>query len=172
MQSTAAGMRADGRPTQGEPARTTETVVRAAQIAQEFPGVGLDDDVQTAARVIARCSLPGVIVTGRDWRPRGVLSACDLLLGAMPGFVRESPSLALIYDERGADDAVRARLTRPVREILADVPVLVVDGEATAMELSAVMALARSALVLVRLADQDYGVVTVDRLLASLLAPV
>jgi hypothetical protein len=90
----------------------------------------------------------------------------------MPGFVRESPSLALIYDERGADDAVRARLTRPVREILADVPVLVVDGEATAMELSAVMALARSALVLVRLADQDYGVVTVDRLLASLLAPV
>jgi hypothetical protein len=34
------------------------------------------------------------------------------------------------------------------------------------------MALARSALVLVRLADQDYGVVTVDRLLASLLAPV
>ena len=146
--------------------------MRAGQIAEDFPSVVLDDEVLTAACVVARGSLPGVVVTGSGGRPCGLLPACDLVAGVVPGFVRESPGLARVYDDEGADQTVRGLMTgRLVGEVLSDTRFRVVDGDATAMEMAAAMALLHSPLVLVRLADRGWGVVTANRLLACLLPP-
>ena len=47
--------------------------MRARDIAELYPVVGLDTPALEAARLIARDRLPGLVVTDRDGEPKAVL---------------------------------------------------------------------------------------------------
>ena len=143
--------------------------MRAEQIAEQAASIGLDADVLAAARAVTRGEPAGVVVADPVGRPCGLLPVCEVVAATVPGFVRQSPRLANVYDEELADRTLRMMLGRPVREVLADSRFPVTDGDATAVELATVMAATRSPLVVVRLAHGGWGVVTGTRLLACLL---
>jgi len=145
--------------------------VRAAQLVEKYPVVGLDDDGFEAARLLAERRLPGLIVVDAEWHPHTVLPGSQVLRFVIPKYVQEDIALARVFDERHADEmGGRLRGTR-VRDLLPRVPVElpVVAHDATAMEIAAVMARLRSPLVAVVRDREILGAVTVSRLLGVLL---
>jgi CBS domain-containing protein len=147
--------------------------VRARDLIRPFPVVTLDSDAMEAARTMARERLPGLIVTHRDGRPYTVLPGSQVLRFLIPTYVQDEPSLARALDERASDELCRRLQKVTVRQVLPqrqepeDLPV--VDGNATALEVAAVMARMHSPLVAVVVDRQVVGAVTVSRLLDYLL---
>lgn len=147
-------------------------VVRAAQIAEQFPCIGLDDQAQEAARLIVQRDVPGIVAIDLMHRPCGVLSVCDVLGWVVPRYVHESACLARVFDERDADTSARLLAGRRVGDMLpatrGEMPV--VRGRATAIELAAVMKRWDSPLVVVQHDGRTWGVITATHLLARLIA--
>ena len=89
----------------------------------------------------------------------------------IPGYIQDDLSLAHVFDERHADRLSEALAGKTVQQLLPprrdELPV--VDGDATAVEIAAVMARWHSPLVAVVERDQLLGAVTVSRLLGLLL---
>lgn len=123
----------------------------ARELAQAFPIVGLDSDARDAARLLVERRLPGLIVVDADQHPVAVLPGSQILRFVVPRYVQDDPTLAHVYGERQADQLCAKLAGRTVKELLPDnAPQLpVVDGDATAMEIAALMAGARSPLVAV-----------------------
>jgi CBS domain-containing protein len=148
--------------------------MRAREIVEDFPVVGLDDDAFEAARLLAARRLPGLIVTDAQGRPHTVLPGSQVLRFIIPAYVQDDPSLARVYDERHADRLCEALVGRTVREMLpkkrGELPV--VEADATAVEIAAVMARMRSPVVVVVDGERLVGALTVSRLLGLLLAGV
>jgi CBS domain-containing protein len=145
--------------------------VRAGQLAEEYPVIGLDDDGFEAARLLAEHGLPGLIVVDAEGRPYTVLPGSQVLRFVIPKYVQEDMALARVFDERHAD-VMGARLRgRRVRDLLPRVPIElpVVEDDATAIEIAAVMARLRSPVVAVVRDRSIVGAVTVSRLLSVLL---
>jgi hypothetical protein len=145
--------------------------MRAGQLVEDYPVVGLDDDAFAATRLIVERGLPGLIVVDAGGHPYTVLPGSQVLRFVIPKYVQEDLSLARVFDERHADVlGVRLRSAR-VRDLLPPVPVElpVVADDATAIEIAAVMARLRSPLVAVVRDQTIVGVVTVSRLLGVLL---
>ena len=146
----------------------------ARELAAPFPMVALDSDALAAARLMADQRLPGLIVTDESGKPHTILPGSQLLRFVLPRYVQEDPPLARVYDERAADQLCGKLAGRPVRELLPrrrdELPV--VDADATAMEVAAVMARMHSPLVAVVDSDRVLGAITVQGLLTLLLPTV
>lgn len=142
--------------------------MRAADLAITFPIVTLTTSAIDAARLLADRDLPGLIVVGDDGRPRAVVPATQVLCLAVPRYILDDPAVAAVVDEAAADVIIRGLDGRTIADCLPQQPVQppVVPGDATVLELSALMARTRSPLVAV--VDGDglvAGVVTLHGLL-------
>jgi CBS domain-containing protein len=125
--------------------------VRAHDLAREFPIVGLDSDALQVARLLAERRLPGLIVVDSDQHPVAVLPASQILRFIVPGYVQDDPTLARVYGEKHADRLCESLAGRAVRDVLPKdwqrLPV--VEADATAIEIAALMAAAHSPVVAV-----------------------
>src|SRR4051812_46517766 len=149
--------------------------MRARDLAQPYPVVDLHTDAMDAARAMAAARLPGLIVNGDDGRPYTVLPGSQVLRFLIPTYVQDDPALARALDEQASDALCRKLERTTVREVLPkpqdvdDLPV--VDGDATALEIAAVMARMHSPVVAVVADGRVTGAVTVSALLDYLLPP-
>lgn len=147
--------------------------MRARELAQPFPTVGLDTDAMEAARMLGQQRLPGLIVLGDDGRPWTVLPASQVLRLVIPAYVQDDPALARAFDEKASDQLWSELDESTVRDILPDEQDVdelpVVDPDATTVEVAAVMARVHSPLVAVVDGDELLGAITVSRLLDHLL---
>jgi CBS domain-containing protein len=147
--------------------------MRARDLSEDFPTVTLNSDAMLAAQAMARAHKPGLVVVDDSGRPHAVLGGSQVLRFVIPGYVQEDPSLARALDADAADELCRRLERTTVREVLPDAQdrdaLPVVDGDATALEMAAVMARMRSPLVAVVEDDVVVGAVTVSRLLDYLL---
>lgn len=149
--------------------------MRARELAEEFPTIGLDTDAFEAARLMADRHLPGLIVCDDEGIPYTVLPGSQVLRFLIPGYVQDDPRLARALSEDASDELCR-RLARvsvrqmvPKRTDADEIPV--VDGDATAFETAAVMARMRSPLVAVVDDGAVVGAIVVGRVLHHLLPP-
>lgn len=148
-------------------------VMRADDMAEEFPIVGLDSLALEAAQLMAGHRLPGIVVTDADGRPHSVLPASEVVKFLVPAYVQEDPSLAGVLSESMADRVADKLGDKTVRELLpAGSPELaVVDHDDTLVEAAAIMARLRCPLAAVMRGGTLIGVITASRLLALALAP-
>ena len=148
--------------------------MRARDLAVDFPPVHADTPAVDAARLLARLDLPGLVVADDRGRPVTVLPGTDVLKMAVPRYCQDDPTLARVIDEAAADVFIDQLGDSTVAQVLPDKPreLPVVDADATALEIAALMARSRSPLVAV--VDPGgvlVGVVTLDGLLERVLAP-
>lgn len=147
--------------------------MRARDLAQAFPTVSLDTDAMEAARLLSRERLPGLIVADADGRPFTVLPGSQLLRFLVPRYVQDDPPLARVYDEKASDELFAKLSSSRVRDLLPDKQdideIPIVDGDATTIEVAAVMAQMHSPVVAVVEKDDVLGAITVRRLLDHLL---
>jgi CBS domain-containing protein len=147
--------------------------MRARDLAQEFPTVRLSDNAREAAAAMAQSGRPGIVVLDDEGRPATVLPGSQVLRFVIPTYVQEDPHLSRVYGEKAADELFGQLSDAAVRDLLPrdrEHPELpVVDGDATWVEVAAVMARMRSPLAVVVEGDELVGVVTVSRLLRSML---
>ena len=147
--------------------------MRAGELADEFPTVGESDSALEAARTMAQAGRPGLVVLDDEGRPRTVLPGSQVLRFVIPRYVQEDPRLARVYDEKSADEVFGALRDKQVRDLLPDpddhTELPVVDADATSIEVAAVMARMRSPIAVVADDGGIRGVITVSRLLRTLL---
>lgn len=156
-----------------EPCTLEGFTMRAHDLAGPFPSIRRDALAIEAARLLARQDLPGLIVLDDRGHPFTVLPGPDVLRMAIPQYCLDDPILARVVDEAAADLFVRELGDRTVAECLPtplrELPV--VGGEATLLEIAALMARSRSPLVVVATRDAPMlGVITLDTLLERALA--
>jgi CBS domain-containing protein len=147
--------------------------VRARDLVVKFPTVRLSTRVVEAARLLAQQDLPGLIVVEDGGRPLTVLPGTDVLQMAVPRYCQNDPALARVIDEATADVFVQQLGDATVAQVLPrrtrELPV--VDDDATALEVAALMA--RSGSPLVAVVDERglmVGAITLDGLLERVLA--
>jgi len=123
--------------------------------------------------LLAGQDLPGLIVVDDRERPLTILAGTQVLRMAVPSYCQEDPTLARVIDEAAADVFHRGLGDRTVADGLPkerrELPV--VESDATALEMAALMARTRTPLVAV--VDEDgrlLGAVTLDALLDRVLA--
>ncbi|WP_405018065.1 CBS domain-containing protein [Kitasatospora sp. NBC_00070] len=154
--------------------------MRARDLAESYPTVGLDDLALDAARLLAEHRLPGILVLDGPGTPVAILPASQLVRLLVPGYVWEDPTLAAVIDEAHADRLCDALEGVRVRDCLPkDAPApAIADADDTAVEIAALMARTRSPLAAVvehptshRTAGSGHllGVVTASHLLHRLL---
>lgn len=148
----------------------------ARTLAEPFPIVTPETDAMEAAQVMAEQHLAGLIVCGENGRPYTVLPGSEVLRFLIPVYVQDDPALARAVDEQASDQLFGRLVRSTVRDLLPrqqDLDELpVVDADATALEVAAVMAHMHSPLVAVideRDGDRVIGAITVSRLLERLL---
>jgi len=148
----------------------------ARKLAQPFPIVTPETDAMEVAQTLAAQRLPGLIVCGDDGRPYTILPGSQVLRFLIPTYVQDDPALARALDEQASDELCRKLVHSTVRDLLPQPPDLdelpVVDADATALEVAAVMARMHSPLVAVvdeRDGNQVIGAITVRQLLEYLL---
>jgi CBS domain-containing protein len=130
--------------------------------------------------MLAERRLPGLIVADREGHPHTVLPGSQVLRFVIPKYVQEDLTLARVVDEQHADQMCSKLRGTRVRDLLPSSPdeIPVVDEDATAVEIAAVMARMRSPVVAVVRGSKDrkggeiVGAVTVSRLLGYLLPTV
>ncbi len=147
--------------------------MRAQDLAEPFPVVGLEDDSRAAAQQMASQSRPGLIVLDADDHPCAVLPGSQVLRFLLPEYIQEDPALARALSEKAADEMVGKLTHVPVKALLprsggrTELPV--VDGDATVLEIAAVMARAHSPLVAVVRDGELLGAITMSSLLRRLV---
>ena len=146
--------------------------MRASELIEDYPTVGPDTAAVEAARLIGQ-DRPAVVVLDGNGFPIAVLSASQVLAFVIPGYLRDEPSLAAVYDEKSADQFIGKLHGQTVRELLPHEdrrPALpVVDADANVLECAAAMASLHSPVVVVRGGGRTLGVVTAARLLSVLV---
>src|SRR5665647_839265 len=157
-------------------AHQQESHMTARALVQPFPIVTPDTDAMAAATTLAAQRLPGLIVCADDGRPYTILPGSQVLRFLIPTYVQDDPALARVLDEQASDELCRKLVHSTVRDLLpepADLDELpVVEADATALEVAAVMARMHSPLVAVvdeRDGNQVIGAITVRQLLEYLL---
>jgi CBS domain-containing protein len=142
--------------------------MRAGDMAEPFPTVGLRTNALTAARTMGDQRLPGLIVCEEDGRPYTILGGSQVVRFMIPAFVQDDPTLARVYDETASEKLMTRLSGRTVQDLLPErrdrdeLPI--VDEDATILEVAAMMARMRSPLVAVVDGDRVVGAVTVSRL--------
>jgi CBS domain-containing protein len=141
--------------------------MRARDIAEPYPVVGLGTPAVEAARLIARDRLPGLLVTDAEGAPRAVLPASEVVRFMVPDYVQDDPALAGVLGEVPIQQ-IRAELDgATVADLLSThTPELaLLQADDTVVELAALMARLRSPLCAVVEKGAILGVVTAARLL-------
>jgi len=123
-------------------------------------------------RRLGASGLPGLVVrTGKSFV---VVPGSQVLRVALPRYVLDDSALGRVWDEASADKLAERLAGLCVSDLLAaldtddDAPQAIVDGDATAVEVAAVMAVAHLPLVVVVEDGALVGVVTASRLIAHL----
>ena len=146
--------------------------MRARDMAEMYPVVELTTEAVAVAQLIARRSLPGVIVCGADGRPRAIVPSSQILRAILPHFVLDDPVLAGVYDPATSARLMTTRARRSVKDVLTDLEtgeLARVNPDATALEVAAVMARMHTPLVAVLEPDGELvGAITASRLLGTL----
>jgi CBS domain-containing protein len=146
--------------------------MRARDLAVPYPSLPVDAPAAEVARLLAEEQIDAVFVE-RQGQLQGVVSDIGLLARLLPGYIIEDPKLAQVLEEGAADLLWRRLEGHTAAELLpkrgADVPQ--VDGDATLMEVAAVMAGAQAPLVAVREGGRLIGGITSSALLTRLLRP-
>ena len=145
--------------------------MRARDISVSVPTVTPDDTVAKAIRAMAVSRLPGLIVVDSDSRPHMVLPGTQVLRLAVPSSYQEDPVLVRTVDEAHADQFWLELGSRTVAQCAPPQPArpATVLGDATVLEVAAVMARHRSPLVAVVDGRGGLtGAVTLERLITSL----
>ena len=147
--------------------------MRARELSEQYPTVALDSQAMEAAKAMAGQRLPGLIVCDEDGHPYTVLPGSQVLRFLIPRYVQDDPALARVFGEK-ASDAMWGKLSSStVRDVLPpkqhvdELPI--VDGDATTIEVAAVMARMHSPVVAVVEGGEVLGAITVSRLLAHLV---
>ncbi len=144
--------------------------MRAGEIAEPYPTVGVNTSALVAARLIARDRLPGLVVTESDGTPKAVLPASEVVRFVVPDYVQADPTLAGVIGENAADRIADRLRDVTVGDLLprrpVELPVLKADD--TLLELAAAMARLRSPLCAVVKKGKIIGVVTASHLLELL----
>ncbi len=146
--------------------------MRAADVSVQMTTVAEDTPAREATRVLAAQDLPGLIVVDKRGRPLTVLAGTQVLRMARPSYCQEDPALARVIDEAAADVILDGVGDRTVADLLPrnrpELPA--VTGDATVLEVAAVMA--RSNVPVVAVVDADRvmtGAITLDALLDRML---
>ncbi|MFD1930982.1 CBS domain-containing protein [Nonomuraea mangrovi] len=146
--------------------------MRARDLLEDFPTVGLDTPVLEAAGLLAEQDLPGLIVVDADGAPYTILPGTQVLRLAVPRYCQDDPALARVVDEAHADRFMRVLDDRTVREALPrerrELPVA--DPDATVLELAALMARTHSPVVAVVAEGRLLGAVTLQALMDRLVS--
>lgn len=125
--------------------------MRARDLMAPFPAVMPATPAIDAARLLARQDLPGLIIADDAGRPSAILGGTQVLRMALPAYVVEDATLALVVDEATADMFAESLRGRTVRDCLShehqEAPA--VGADATVLEIAALMARTRSPLVAV-----------------------
>jgi CBS domain-containing protein len=129
--------------------------MRATDLQTPLPVIGRSTTALEAARLIAADRLPGLVVGDADGKPVAVVSTVDVLALLVPSYVLDDLSLAGVFDERGSEEMWQNARERTIAELLDDDGVrlrdiLMVDDDATIVEIAAQMADSRSQIALVR----------------------
>ena len=152
--------------------------MHAADLAEPFPVVHLDDDALSATQALAREGLPGLVVVDDDGHPLVVLPGSQVLRFALPEYLEEDPRLARMYSEGEADAFCAALAGKTVRELMPSKQFLpkhdrdrpVVGADDTLIEVASQMSRQHSPVVAVVDDSQTVvGVITVHRLLGAAL---
>ncbi|QUR67097.1 CBS domain-containing protein [Mycobacterium spongiae] len=147
--------------------------MRAEEIAEDFPTIGINSNALDAARMLAEHRLPGLLVIDESGRPHAVLPASQVVRFLVPRYVQDDPSLAGVLNESMADRCAEKlsgkRVVDVLPEHLVDVPP--VDADDTIIEVAARMARLRSPLLAVVKNRRLQGVITASRLLGAALKP-
>ena len=148
--------------------------MRAGEIAEEYPVVGVDVPALEAVQLLSAGRLPGLVVTEVDGRPKAVLPASQIVRFMVPEYIQRDPSLARVVGEKAADKIVERLRHAKVGDLLPaqpqELPVLQADD--TVLELAAVMARLRSPLCAVLDQGRIVGVVTASHLLELICRPL
>jgi CBS domain-containing protein len=146
----------------------------ARDLAAEYPTVTVQTRAMDAARLMADTNLPGlVVVDDRQGRPVTVLPGTQVLRMVVPLYCQDDPALARVIDEPYADQIWRELSGKAVAECLPEQPkeLPVVEPDATALEIAALMARTGSPLVVVAAEGAAMtGVITLDALMDWMLA--
>lgn len=148
--------------------------MRARDLAVPLPTVSRSTRVVEAARLLAQQDLPGLVVVDDAGKPLTVLAGTDVLAMAVPRYCINDPALARVVDEAAADVFAHqlgdATVAQALPERYRELPV--VDDDATALEIAALMARSRTPLVaVVDASGALVGGITLDALLERVLAP-
>jgi CBS domain-containing protein len=145
--------------------------MRAEEIAEDFPVVGIDSDALDAARMLAEHHLPGLLVTDTSGKPYAVLPASQVLRFIVPRYVQDDLSLAGVLSESMADQAAKSLRGKTVGDVLPNhlLNIPPVDARDTIIAVAAKMARLRSPLIAVTKDGRLHGVITASRLLGAAL---
>lgn len=146
--------------------------MRAADVSVSMTTVTERTPARDAARVLAAQDLPGLVVVDDKGRPITVLAGTQVLRMALPSYCQEDPALARVIGEADADVILAGIGERTVADLLPQhrLELPAVSGDATLLEVAAVMA--RSNVPLVAVVDKKKvmtGVITLDGLLDRIL---
>jgi CBS domain-containing protein len=148
--------------------------MRARDLAESAPVVSPDDPLIEAFSILTSAGLPGVVV--HDDGTYTVVPASRSLRVLLPQYVLDDASLGRVWDEASADELASRLAGRHVSDLVSAMefsdedPEPAVDGDATLVEIAAVMQAARVPLVAVIDEGRFVGVVTVNRLVRHLMA--
>lgn len=145
--------------------------MRAAEIDEEFPAVGIDSPALDAVRMLAQQRLPGIVVVTADGQLYAVLPASQVVRFIVPRYVQDDPLLASVLAESMADGAVEKLRGKTIRELLPQnrLTLPAADAADTIIEVATIMGRLRSPLIAVMKQGRLHGVITASRLLTMAL---
>lgn len=117
--------------------------MRAGDLAKPEGLVAVTDTVLVAARRLVEESLAGLAVVSDEGRPLAVIPASQVLGLAVPGYVKDDPSLARVVDEASADRLAQRLTGMTMQDVLDDAEpdlLTTVRDQATLLEAAAMMA--------------------------------
>lgn len=145
--------------------------MRAEDIAEEFPTVGVDSDALAAVRQLAAQRLPALVVVDTEGKPYTILPASDVVFGLVPAYIRDDPTLAGVLSESTADQLTSKLAAKTVRDLLPERPAELpsVQREDTLIEVAAALAGSHYPLAFVHGCTLPVAVITASRLLERAL---
>jgi CBS domain-containing protein len=152
-------------------ARTYGRFMRAEDIAEDLPVVGIDSDAFDAATLLAEHGVPGLVVTDKKGKPKAVLPAAAVVQFILPPYVLDNPSLAGVLNESAADRAVDNLSGKTVRDVLSEhlLEIPSVDASDTIVKVAMMMTKTKRPMIAVTKGKTLCGVITASRLLAAAL---
>ena len=80
--------------------------MRARELAQPYPFVNTHDSAVDAARMLAKLSLPALLVLDADGQPHAIVPGSQLVRQIVPFYIVEDPLLAAVDDGQHDADLV------------------------------------------------------------------